>query len=258
MTLVARAVTFGLSMKPFCIALPFVLIFGQPAHAQSDALTPGTLPPNSQGYYQAADTFDESPGASYPAGGPPSRRTRPDTRFEITPTIGFQFGGSVSTSFGSLKLGDGMTTGVSFDYHLARESTIHLSYTHHNSSLERSDFGAPAYKLFDVGLHYIQLGGTVEYPHRSIRPFFGATLGATVFSPDSTQYTDQTRFSGALLGGVKFLFSKHIGLRAQTRLNVAVLDSNSAMFCGSGGCSYGFMGSGIAQIEFSGGLIAAF
>ena len=113
----------------------------------------------------------------------------------------------------------------------------------------------------NAAVEYFQLGGALEFGHdEKTKPFFALTVGATHLSPESPDFGDDWLFSfgGAL--GVKTYLSRNIGLRAQARLWMSTLSSDTDFWCTlPGGCVIVASNSTFfTQGEFSGGVMFVF
>ena len=75
-----------------------------------------------------------------------------------------------------------------------------------------------------------QSGSIATFRNGEFRRVLVGTIGATVFTPEFEALDTVTSFSWAAGGGIKYFFSKHIGIRAEYRLL-----SSSTNFVGRGG-----------------------
>jgi len=117
----------------------------------------------------------------------------------------------------------------------------------------------------DFLVQFIQIGGLMEFRVPNVewlRPTFGGTLGATVFSASETEsgYSyEEWRPSILLEGGAKILLGNHLGIRLRARLLSTLITEDSAMFCGTiSGCTLLVAGQGVFQGEFGAGAYVAF
>jgi hypothetical protein len=114
-----------------------------------------------------------------------------------------------------------------------------------------------------MDVQYLHIGGTVGYmDNPRVTPFFGATNGATRFSPDASGLDDETKLSFSLGGGLKIPITDHIGLRFDLRAFVTLLDSDSEIFCVSdavdSSCRISAQSDTFLQYSAGLGIIAAF
>ncbi len=183
----------------------------------------------------------------------------PLDRVQLGAQVGWLFGSNVETIDGDVGLVGNLAYTGNLDFRLPSVSTLlELSYTY----LPTEARVRPARRSGrDVDGHLGALlpdrrasGAAV----RGRRPFIGITFGATYFDPDVDLYDGETYFSNVLLGGVKLVPSERVGVRLQARLPYTWTGTSSTIFCGGGGCSYGYIGDGILQLDLSAGVFVMF
>ncbi len=190
---------------------------------------------------------------------PPQRRVLgPLDRVQLGAQVGWLFGANVETFDGDVGLVGNLAYTGNLDFRLPSLTLLELSYTYFPTELEFDPHIGAEGTLTDIDVHYFQIGAHQELPYGTVRPFIGFTLGATYFDPEVYLYDNETYFATVLLGGVKLLASESVGVRLQARLPYTWTGTGSAIFCGSGGCSYGFVGDGIWQLDLSGGVFVMF
>ncbi len=183
------------------------------------------------------------------------------TTWEITPTIGYRYGGTVNSETGKFAANDGLAWGGTIGYRVKSDGLVEFVYSRQDTDIRFDpDIGAEV-TIGDAAIEYFQLGGALEFGHNEkTKPFFALTVGATHLSPQSSALGDDWRFSfgGAL--GVKTYLSRHVGLRAQARIWMSTLSSDSDFWCTlPGGCVIVASNAVFfTQGEFSGGLIFVF
>lgn len=182
---------------------------------------------------------------------------------EITPFIGYQFGGSIQTFNGDLKIEADMNYGATLDITLRRGSQIELGYNRQDTNLKFVPFLGSIEKV-PMSVEYFQIGGLGYVERGAAQPFAKFTLGVTHYNPDARNIggrtiDDEWRFSVALGAGVKTFPSQRVGLRLEGNLLGTFLDSGGGIWCGGGGgCSLGLFGTGILQGNVQAGLAIAF
>lgn len=179
--------------------------------------------------------------------------------FEVTPFAGYRFGGSFVDSFTGvgLDIKDSESYGVVIGINTSPETQIEFLYSHQTTEIEPEGFFSPT-SLTSLEMDTYHLGGSYIWDSgKDLRPFVQGTVGATHFRPDRAGLNSETRFSFGLGGGVKYYFTKHIGVRLGGRALATLLNSNSAIFC-SGGCTIRVQSSTLWQFEGTLGIIFAF
>jgi hypothetical protein len=187
---------------------------------------------------------------------------------EITPVVGYRFGGSVEAASGSgsgsqssveLEVDDAAAFGIQLGYRIG-EGEIELLYVRQDTELQTAGLftGAP---VFDLALETWQIGGSYLFgdDDARARPFVAVGLGLTRLLPEPSGLSDETRFSASFGAGVKLWLGRHFGIRLEGRGFFTVLDSDSQTFCGSAsGCVIRTTGSELSQAEARAGLILRF
>lgn len=186
------------------------------------------------------------------------QRTRqaPMSKVELTPFVGYQFGlSSVSTSRGVVDIKDNLNYGGTIGFRIRPGQFIEATWNRIDSDL-RARQGGVVSSSVPIAVNNFYLGGFQEFGRDQIRPFFGFSLGATWYDPKNT-FSDEWRFSAGIGGGAKIMFgeAQRVGLRLQGNLMGTFFGSGSSLWCGFGGCSVGLFGSGVADLNFTAGLV---
>lgn len=178
-------------------------------------------------------------------------------KVELTPFVGYQseIEFTDQNTGSGLKLDSTDNAGLIVDVGLAPDIQLEFLYSRSSSGLTPDGSGIA---LSDIKVEYFHVGALYVYQGGRVRPFFGATGGATRFSPDAPGLDRDTRFSLGLAGGVKLFLARNIGLRLEARAFATQVDSNSAAFCNNGSCRIFYDGDFIWQYMFNAGVIVAF
>ena len=178
---------------------------------------------------------------------------------ELTPIVGWQLGGKVRVRDGDVRIPSAVVYGGLLDIPLSSGAKVELMYSRQETSLELEEFTGVKRKLFDMTVHYLQLGTVYEAVRSPGTVAFGLlTAGATIFDPSEAGTSTEWRFSFAGGLGFKRFFNPRFGLRGDARLQFTFLSSSSAAWCGVGGCVVGLSGTMVAQLATTGGLIIKF
>lgn len=182
-----------------------------------------------------------------------------DTRYEITAAVGLLAGGE----FEDPTNGSDRDVENDTDFKLffnanagGRDRQYEVFYARQATTVEGT---VP----LDMDIQYLHFGGIVNFIDVGrVVPFFGITVGATHFSPDASGLDDETKFSTSVGTGLKYKFTKNVGLRLDVRAFVTLLDTDGSLFCVSGpagaGCAIAAAGDTFVQYGAGLGLIAAF
>jgi opacity protein-like surface antigen len=182
-------------------------------------------------------------------------------RAEITPVIGYQFGGKIGVREGDLTIKDEIDFGILLDLTLRPGAQLEFMYTRQPTVLRLKDaFFGSTRELFDMAVEYYHVGGVYEvYRGDNIKPYGVMSLGFTHFSPQDAKYSSEWRFSMSFGGGVKVFPTRRVGLRLEGRLLTPFISGGSGFWCSApGGCFVSLGGTAVLQVSLSAGLILAF
>jgi hypothetical protein len=181
--------------------------------------------------------------------------------WEITPTVGYRYGGTVNSETGKFIANDGLAWGATIGYRVKRDGLVEFVYSRQSTNILFDSDTAAEVTIGDAAIEYFQLGGALEFgDNENTKPYFALTVGTTHLAPESSGLGDDWLFSfgGAL--GIKTYLSRNVGLRAQARLWMSTLSSDTDFWCTlPGGCVIVASNSTFfTQGEFSGGVMFVF
>lgn len=158
---------------------------------------------------------------------------------EITPYVGYTFGGKTPTRYGELKVKDSESYGLGVDIMLDNDVALHLEYFRQPTTAEYRDYTFPSNNQnADLDIDWYQIGGLRQFPtlNDKISPFIGLSLGATNFRLHSEPSSyNEWSFSVVLQGGVKIYLTDRIGLRLHARMLMPLQWGGFGFYYGSGG-----------------------
>lgn len=206
-------------------------------------------------------TYAQQPMAG--VNNPPSKSSGP--KIEITPMVGYFFGGSAKFYEGKLKIKDNVSYGVAIGLPLPNGVVLEFNYTGMPSTAQWRPYFSyeeryPA-RDFGINVNYFNLGGARTVPLSENVAGFGALrLGAAYFNSTAGDIDDTWRFEASLGAGVKVYVTDKFGLRFSGNFHIPMVFSGGGLFCGIGtggsGCSVGVGStSSILQGDLSAGLI---
>jgi len=185
-------------------------------------------------------------------------------KVELTPFVGYMFGGEVNVWNGSMSVKDDMNYGLVLNFVLNRQGELQASYTRMDTELVYDEWKVGKRPIYTTSVNVWQFGGQYRFnPTATVRPFFSGTLGFTYYSvgdqldDDAPQMSNETFFSMVFGGGVKIFPSERIGIRLAGHLYSTILSSGSGFWCGTGGCGVGLSGWGFWQGDVQAGLTIA-
>ena len=134
-------------------------------------------------------------------------------RFEITPTVGYRFGGTASTSYStfieSVEVSPALSFGLTLEYALRPNATLEFIWSHQDTELKLNYRQTPpagySERLTHLNVDTFQIGGLWQFGTYgdSFRPYLDFLLGLSILTP-APQFSTLTRFSGSVGGGVKY------------------------------------------------------
>lgn len=231
---------------------------------------PATGSPASPAAPASALAPTEAPGNAphdAPAGTP--IRSSTSLGLEVTPTVGYRFGGTTSqlanSAIDRIVVPASLSWGASVEYRLSDHLNLELLWSHQDTELRANLTAAGTgadEKLSHLNIDTFQVGGMwlSGDPGGRARLYLDLLLGATILTP-SPEFSKVTRFSGSFGGGIKYYFADHVGARLGIRWLPVYLNSKSA---GYGTCSpiygcYTYYGSNfLSQGDAYTGLIVGF
>ena len=179
---------------------------------------------------------------------------------EITPLIGYRFGGDFDTSkdkvHNRIELNEatsyGLLTAWSFDSKRQGELLI----SHYNTNFSQSDdFSASNSGL---GITYAHIGGNVPISEGPIPFYVTGGFGLTYLDPKDAQLSSETRFSINVGLASKIELSERLSLRLDSRVYGTFFNSDSAIFCDEANCAIYISSDIWFQTEVSVGLTYRF
>jgi opacity protein-like surface antigen len=174
--------------------------------------------------------------------------------FEITPFIGYQFGGDVSTyyqnQFQDVSVNSSENFGVVLSLGLSEMTQLELLYNTQDTTADANRFD----DSLGLNIDYWQLSLLWGFdPDAQINPYVVFGIGGTWLRPDG--FSSTSKFSGNIGGGVKIFFSDNIGVRLEGRFYGTYINSTTS-YCDPFWC-YGYNNS-LYQFDLSAGLIIRF
>ncbi len=179
---------------------------------------------------------------------------------EVTPFVGFQFGGWFSDDFGynsgldDVDIEESESWGLILEFAVNRHAQIELLYSRQETELRPQRFPGPA-TVADLDVEYFQVGFLWQWTPGQFRPFVAGSLGAASFDPEHGD--SETRFATTVGGGVKLLVNEHFGVRFEGRVYSTLLEDDDELFCG-GRCHYHRDSSVLVQLDLKAGLVFRF
>jgi len=177
--------------------------------------------------------------------------------FEIAPFIGYRFGGSVTDYYygQSHSINASQSEGLIVSVPIRYADSVELLFSRQSTNVDVGTITGT--KRYPLTINYWMLGSVHEFTAQSerVHPFLAAYLGIADLSTSQGSITSASRFSAAIGGGAKFDLGRRVGIRLDARAHYVFVSTSGGMFCGGGGCSASFSGSGLLQGEGTASLV---
>lgn len=169
-------------------------------------------------------------------------------KIELTPFVGVKDGGKINvtqagTSIDNVLIKSGIDYGGIFDYSLWDNFQFEFLWMRQPTVLSTHDASTgDVERLTDSKLNTFTFGATYDFrnPDAPVKPFITGGIGWTHFTNIHNPNNVDLNFSNGLTynigGGVKYYFSRHIGLRADVRYLYVRTTPSSSIQCGGFGC----------------------
>ncbi|MHB8755632.1 MAG: outer membrane beta-barrel protein, partial [Candidatus Acidiferrales bacterium] len=167
---------------------------------------------------------------------------------EITPFGGGKFGGKIGINAGTvdnLLIKSSVDYGVTFDYGFWDTFQAEFTWERQPTALSAHDVSTQpptVTRLSNINLDTYQFGILYDFrdTEAKVRPFFGAGVGFTHFGQASVNGQEILPFGNKLAynvgGGVKYYFSRYVGLRFDARWLRTRTTPGQGQVCGFQGC----------------------
>jgi opacity protein-like surface antigen len=175
-------------------------------------------------------------------GAPTARAQR---GIEVTPFIGGQINGGLNLStalYNRLDVQNGLNFGVSAGYLIGKYSGVEFIWNHNQADTVAQPIGGGANrKVFGLNTNQYLGDFVMHFKDREnrLRPFVLFGAGAANLAPDRSHVDSITRFAWVFGGGVKYSFSKHLGVRLQAKWSPTYINTTTeGVWCDPfwGGC----------------------
>lgn len=189
---------------------------------------------------------------------------RPEPRVYLSAMATYQWGGTLNTTQGRLKLEDSENFAGALNFHVRPGATGELYYSYQPTTLSRELAGGVYEPVAPMNVHYFQLGGRYEPVNRgALVPFLVASAGAVLFDPGRStagiEYGSNWEFAFRFALGATAMVTSRLGLRGEVGMLLPIFWSGGGFMCGGAGCYGTVTGtSTLVQGTAGGGLTIAF
>ncbi|MGI1986750.1 outer membrane beta-barrel protein [Shewanella glacialipiscicola] len=155
----------------------------------------------------------------------------------------------------SVKIEESSHYGLMLGVNTKDPGNIYLLYSRQASELKSNVMFTPNL-LTPLDVDYIHLGGTLYFPQGNMQPYVTASAGVTRMQPDD--WSNETRFSMGIGGGVEYKVTSNVGLFADIRGYATFINSDSALFCDENECLWHITSDVMWQAQANLGLKMSF
>ena len=187
-----------------------------------------------------------------------------ETTYEITPLIGYRFGGDFYTPVGEtdvkIKLAEEISYGGIFAWSLERDTQGEVLISHYSTNFSQlTSLPIPKPVTKDaLSITYVHLGGNVKVSEGFMPVYVVGGLGFTHLAPDDALFGSETRFSMNLGLSTKAALTESLSLTMSGRVFATFFDSDKKIFCEGGACLISIDSDLWLQTELNVGLSYAF
>ncbi|WP_299801818.1 outer membrane beta-barrel protein [uncultured Shewanella sp.] len=159
----------------------------------------------------------------------------------VAPFGGYSFGASEfdisstdSEDKGKVKVAESQNYGVMLGFTTKDPGNVYLLYSHQSTDLKTGDNFSPSV-ITSMDVDYFHVGGSLYFPMQSVKPYITTSLGLTSMRPGGA-YSNETRFSVAIGGGVEYQATEAFSVFAEVKGYATFINADNALFCGNNGC----------------------
>jgi opacity protein-like surface antigen len=197
--------------------------------------------------------------------GPAVRGAEPATpavgRFEVTPFVGYRFGGrfDVQGSNDNAQIDDHPAYGFALGLRPDRSMQYEVLFTRQSTAIGES----PELSNADLDVEQLHFQVTASSERAVwLNPYALGSLGVTKFSLDVPGAEDETRFSLSAGGGLRIPVQPRFDVRLEARVYLTFMNSSSSIFCNTstpaGTCVLTGSASVLVQYELLAGAAFTF
>jgi hypothetical protein len=179
------------------------------------------------------------------------------TTVDLIPSGGYTFSDRTNFDAGYGKINGAGNLGASLMFNVNRRFGVELMYDHMSTTTGLYAYGSGTpISQGNLSVNYAMLG-LVPYlgdPNAPVRPFFGALIGAGIFSPGVDGTPSDTKFTlGAELGADMYV-TPRFGFRIKAQL-LSPVDNGSGYYAGSDAGGNNYASLNVYQFSLHAGVI---
>ncbi|MBU2870100.1 outer membrane beta-barrel protein [Colwellia sp. E2M01] len=179
---------------------------------------------------------------------------------EITPMMGYRFGGDFDASqdkiHHQISLTDDTSYGLLTAWSFDRERQGEFLISHYDTNFFEPN--SSSISATGLGISYAHIGGNIRVSDSFLPVFVTGGFGLSYFAPEDKTLNDETRFSMNVGLATRFDLSEHISLRIDSRIYSTFFNSDSRIFCEIDSCAIYISNDMWFQSEVNAGITFSF
>jgi opacity protein-like surface antigen len=221
---------------------------------------PAAYPPPPPGYppgYAPPPTYAQPQQVQVQSGG----------KLQLSAFAGWVTSSNIYAAGGHLRIDPTNSWGAEIAFRGAPGSKIALKWVYYKPDVQfiSQSYAYSNSSTFGVDTNYFLIQGEKGFRRGKVEPFFGGSLGAVVYSPDSFKMgalnyspSETWYFAFGLAGGAKIFVTEKVALRLGIEMLAPVCFAGTSFYAGTGGAGMAVSG-GIPTISgnFTAGLTFA-
>jgi hypothetical protein len=143
--------------------------------------------------------------------------------FEITPFVGYRWGGEIHAEDidlfqADVEVAESEAFGLAVDIPVVAGLEVELLASRQSTELvEDQHLFNPSASVADVDITYYHVGVLYQWNTGKLSPYITGSLGVGVLDVDAPQVRNESELSGSFGGGLKLYMTPNVGLRFELR-----------------------------------------
>jgi len=187
-----------------------------------------------------------------------------DKTFEVTPLIGYRFGGDFKvandgagiTNPDTISLSEKMNYGLLFAWNYDRKRQGEFLLNHYSTQFSKNIGSIVGNN--NLAITYAHIGGNVPISNSLVPLYVTGGLGLTHIAPEDTLLDNETRFSINIGLATKIPLTENLSFRLGGRMYATFFNSDSYIFCNKDNCAISISSELWIQSEVNAGLTFIF
>jgi hypothetical protein len=179
------------------------------------------------------------------------------TTVDFIPSGGYTFGDRTNFPGGFGRINGSGNLGASLMFNVNRRFGVELLYDHIGTTSGIYNYvDGSTISQGNMNINYIMLGFVpyLGFPNAPVRPFFGALIGAGLFSPGVDGAVTDTKFTVGAELGTDLYVTPRFGFRLKAQL-LSPIDNGSGYFAGSEASGTNYAALNLYQFSLNAGVI---